>query len=223
MKARDESRRAFLVGGAAVATAALVPDSPAAAQTPRAKAEAPAAEPLPPSLRHGAFFNDADAATIDAFCERLMPGAPGKAGAREAGVLNYIDLALSGAYSDQREFYRHGLAALDAHCRASYRRGFAQLSAGEQDSVIGALEEGKVETFTWPGAKAFFETLRTHTMEGMFADPIYGGNRNLSGWILVGFPGVQMSFSEADMKSANAFTRTPVTGLQTRAARKREG
>jgi gluconate 2-dehydrogenase gamma chain len=215
MTKQDESRRAFLVAGAAAATAALVRETPANAQQTPTTGE-PAAMPLPASERHGAFFNSDDAATIDAFCERIMPGAPGKAGAREAGVLNYIDLALSGAYSDQQEFYRHGLGALDAHCRIAYRRGFAQLSAAEQDAVISALEEGKAETFTWPSARAFFNRLRVHTMEGMFSDPIYGGNRNLSGWNLVGFPGVQTRFTDADLKSSGPFKRAPVTGLQER-------
>ena len=46
-----------------------------------------------------------------------MPGVPGKPGARDAGVNNYIDLALSGSYANLQDFYRRGLAALDAHCR----------------------------------------------------------------------------------------------------------
>ena len=65
----------------------------------------------------GAFLNDDDSATVAAFTERLMPGAPGKPGARDAGVLNYIDLALAGAYQDLQDFYRRGLAALDAYCQ----------------------------------------------------------------------------------------------------------
>ena len=63
---------------------------------------------------HGAFFNDDEAATVAAFAERLMPGAPGKPGAGDADVLNYIDLALAGAYEDMQDFYRRGLAQLDA-------------------------------------------------------------------------------------------------------------
>ena len=64
--------------------------------------------------------------TITALTERLMPGAPGAPGATDAGVLNYIDLALAGAYTDQQEFYRHGLAQLDAHCNATYGKPFRQ-------------------------------------------------------------------------------------------------
>src|SRR5205814_7685847 len=91
----------------------------------------------------GAFLNQDDAATIAAFAERLMPGAPGKPGARDADVLNYIDLALAGAYADLQDFYRRGLTALDQYCRGTYRELFVRLSVPQQDAVITALEEGK--------------------------------------------------------------------------------
>jgi Gluconate 2-dehydrogenase subunit 3 len=220
MTKHDEGRRAFLIGAAvgAGAAAGLVPD--ALAQTPEphtvgAAAAAPAHAHTGAGL--GAFFNTEDAQTITAFAERLMPGAPGKPGARDAGVLNYIDLALSGAYADQQDFYRRGLAALEAHCRATYREPFRQLNAAQQDEVITALEAGKATGFGWPSAVAFFNTVRTHTMEGMFADPIYGGNRDFAGWRLVGFPGAQAEFTAQDMESSQAFTRLPIVGLQAQA------
>jgi gluconate 2-dehydrogenase gamma chain len=165
----------------------------------------------------GAFLNQDDAATISAFSERLMPGEPGKPGARDAGVLNYIDLALAGAYADLQDFYRGGLVALNAYCRESYKKSFAQLDAAQQDAVITALEQGKATGFTWPSGPAFFNTLRTHTMEGMFADPIYGGNKDFAGWRLIGFPGGQPLFTPEDLESAQAFTREPIVGLQGRA------
>jgi len=218
MAKEQESRRAFLKGAAAGAgaVAALVPG--ASAQT-RSPAGTPT-EPLPVGERHGAFLNDEQAATIAAFAERLMPGAPGKPGATEAGVVNYIDLALAGAYADQQEFYRHGLTQLDAYCRVTHKTSFAALAANVQDEVIASLEEGKATGFQWPSARTFFETLRTHTMEGMFADPVYGGNKDFAGWRLVGFPGAQPAFTGADLKSREAFTRAPILGLQSQASRK---
>lgn len=141
--------------------------------------------------QRGAFFNSEDAQTVDAFAERLMPGAPGKPGARDAGVLNYIDLALAGAYSDQQDFYRRGLASLDAYCVATHNAPFVKLDATRQDAVIKAVEDNKATGFTWPSAAAFFNTLRTHTMEGIFADPVYGGNKDFAGWRLVGLPSTQ--------------------------------
>ena len=149
-----------------------------------------------------------------AFAERLMPGEPGKPGARDAGVLNYIDLALAGAYADLQDFYRRGLAALEAHCRKNHDASFVKLDAAKQDAVITALEQGKGPEFTWPSAQAFFNTVRTHTMEGMFADPVYGGNKDFAGWVLVGFPGAQPLFSPADLQSKDAFSGAPIIGLQ---------
>ena len=56
----------------------------------------------------------------------------------------------------------------------------------------------------------------------MFADPVYGGNKDFAGWRLVGFPGAQPVFTEADMQSKEAFTRAPMVGLQAQ-AKSREG
>ena len=220
MSKQDESRREFLVraavGAGAVAGAGLVPEAQTQNREQQREANA-SAQPHSTGNGLGAFLNRDDAATVAAFTERLMPGAPGKPGARDAGVLNYIDLALAGAYTDLQDFYRRGLAQLDQYCRKTYNEPFARLSAAQQDDVITALEEGKATGFTWPTAQAFFNTLRTHTMEGMFADPIYGGNKDFAGWRLVGFPGAQAIFTPADMQSTRAFTRTPMIGLQSQA------
>jgi gluconate 2-dehydrogenase gamma chain len=132
-------------------------------------------------------------------------------------VLNYIDLALAGAYADLQDFYRRGLAQLDAYCRKTYNESFVRLSAARQDEVITALDEGKATGFTWPTAQEFFGTIRTHTMEGMFADPIYGGNKDFAGWRLVGFPGAQAIFTPTDLQSRQAFTRAPMISLQLQA------
>jgi gluconate 2-dehydrogenase gamma chain len=222
MSKHDEARRAFLVGAAvgagAVATVGFLPDATGQAQGQQAPSAVPATHAGHaggPSL--GAFFNEEDAATITAFAERLIPGAPGKPGARDAGVLNYIDHALSGAYADLQLFYRHGLAALDAYSRQTYKEPFRRLAPTQQDEVIGALELGKATGFTWPSHQAFFNTVRTHTMEGMFADPIYGGNKDFAGWRLIEFPGAQPEFTRADMESTQAFTRRPIIGLQAQA------
>ena len=222
MSDHDEARRAFLKGAAAsagaLAGATLAPEARAQGHDMPMAPNAPMhAHEDSGGAGHRAFLNDDDAATIAAFAERLMPGAPGKPGANDSGVLNYIDLALAGAYADQQDFYRRGLAQLDAYCRATYSHTFKGLDAAQQDTVIIALEEGKATGFTWPSAPAFFNTLRTHTMEGMFADPLYGGNKNFAGWRLIGFPGAQMFYSSADMQSKQAFARAPMIGLQAEA------
>jgi gluconate 2-dehydrogenase gamma chain len=217
----DASRREFLrraaAGAGAVAGAGFVPEAIGQGheQDNQSKSESnPSSRQQPHADGLGAFFNRDDAATVAALAEVLMPGAPGKPGARDAGVLNYIDLALAGAYADLQNFYRSGLRQLEEYCRSTYHESFVRLNAAQQQAVMTALEQGKAAGFTWPTAQSFFETLRTHTMEGMFADPIYGGNKDFAGWRLVGFPGAQPIFTSTDMQSKQAFTRVPVIGLQ---------
>jgi len=228
MSKHDEARRAFLKGAAAGAGAlagtGLAPPAFAKEHERQpherhktASADAAEVHAHASGEGHGAFLNDSDAVTVAAFAERLMPGAPGMPGARDADVLKYIDLALAGAYAELQDFYRRGLAQLDAYCQLTHQAPFARLDAARQDAVITALEAGKATGFTWPTAIAFFNTLRTHTMEGMFADPVYGGNKDFAGWRLVGFPGAQPLFTTADMQSKDAFTRAPMIGLQAQA------
>src|SRR4051812_16374242 len=112
MAKHDESRRAFLVGtvagaGAVAAGGSLVEEAQAQAHD--------GTHENGDGL--GAFLNQDDSRAIEALTERLMPGAPGKPGAKDAGVLNYIDLALAGAYSELQDFYRRGCAGLEAHCQ----------------------------------------------------------------------------------------------------------
>jgi gluconate 2-dehydrogenase gamma chain len=233
MPKHDEGRRAFLVGTAvgagAAASAALVPEALAktgghdGAMHALAANDAAKRDAVAPAMGggHGAFFNDDDARTIAAFTERLMPGAPGKPGATDAGVLNYIDLALAGAYADEQDFYRRGIIQLDAHCVAAYGKPFRNINTAQQDEAIAAIEHGQTTAFAWPAAQAFFNTVHKHTMEGMFSDPIYGGNKDFAGWILVGFPGAQMQFTADDMLSKEAFTREPIVGLRSRLKSKR--
>ena len=103
MKKHEESRRAFLIGTAvgasAVAGAGLVPNALAQTHEQHNAADVPAttAQGHAHAGGHGAFLNDDDAVTVTAFAERIMPGAPGKPGARDAGVLNYIDHEHPGA------------------------------------------------------------------------------------------------------------------------------
>jgi gluconate 2-dehydrogenase gamma chain len=229
MSEHDESRRAFIVGAVGAGAVASTTLAQAAyARTARTRArtlKSPAESPAEHAAEtfdggHGVFFNDEHAAMVAAFAERLMPGAPGKPGANDANVINYIDLALAGAYADQQDLYRRGLAQLDAYCRKNYDQPFVKLSAAQQDEVIGALEQGKASEFEFPTAQAFFNTLRGHTMEGMFADPVYGGNKDFAGWKLVGFPGAQLFYTAADLASKQAFARAPTTSLQARATTK---
>jgi gluconate 2-dehydrogenase gamma chain len=109
----------------------------------------------------------------------------------------------------------------DAYCRATHKEAFVHLTPEKQDQVLTAMESNNATGFSWPSAREFFSILRTHTMEGMFADPVYGGNKDFAGWKLVGFPGAHPAFTPADMQSKEAFTGAAFLGLQSQAPRNR--
>lgn len=218
METLDKNRRAFLIqtaAGVGAVAAGAVPEAQAQKPaTAASTAAAVSAQPVGKGAGVGAFLNIDNAITVQAMAERIMPGAEGKPGARDLDVLNYIDLALAGPYARLQEFYRQGLSQLDAYCKSQFKGGFADLEADEQDKVLIALQDDRASGFEWPKAKEFFETVRTHTMEGMFADPVYGGNKNYGGWRLVGFPGAQAMFTKSDMETDGPFVREPIVGLQ---------
>ena len=222
----NDGRRNFLIGaaagGAVVAGAALVREVAEAPGPSEAQSGAAHdAHGIAHDIALGAFFNAADAATVVAIAERIMPGAPGMPGAGDANVLNYIDLALAGAYAELQDFYRRGLDQLGALAQARFGSNFVALDDSQQDEIIAALEDGSAEGFEWPSAQAFFNTLRTHTMEGMFADPVYGGNKDFVGWQLVGFPGAQPVFTPAELASNEPYAGNSVVGLKTTIAARR--
>jgi gluconate 2-dehydrogenase gamma chain len=112
-----------------------------------------------------------------------------------------------------RESYRIGLAAVDAYARQKFGASFTALSTAQQDAIVADLASGAATGFTDPSAEQFFQMLRTNTIEGMFSDPLYGGNRDLVGWKLVGYPGAQRAYTEADMKDPFLFRRRPPQSL----------
>lgn len=97
-----------------------------------------------------------------------------------------------------QDIWRLGLASLE-HLAGS--GGFAGLSASQQDAIITQLEAGTAPGFTQPPAKDFFKLVRQHTIEGMFGDPIYGGNRDMAGWKLVGYPGAQRAYLPSELQT----------------------
>jgi gluconate 2-dehydrogenase gamma chain len=121
-------------------------------------------------------------ATLDAACARLVPTDDLGPGAKEAQAAIYIDRALKGALASSREDYARGLADLDSRAQAKSAKPFAQLPATDQDAVLTEIER-----------TPFFAMLRSHTLQGMFCDPIYGGNANFVGWDLIAYPGVRLS------------------------------
>lgn len=107
-----------------------------------------------------------------------------------------------------QEVYRRGLDFVDAYAQSQFQKNFVDLDAEQQDSILTDMEADKATDFQGPSGKAFFTQLRNDTIEGMFSDPMYGGNRNLVGWKLIGYPGAQRTYTPDDMKNPN-FRRDP--------------
>lgn len=145
------------------------------------------------------YFNHTEAATVEAIAMRIWPGDADDPGAREGGAVYYIDRALAGAYREQALNYSENLKLLDRICIERDGSPFALLDEAKQDEVLGLLEKDRLEGF--PDGRAWFVTLRAHTMEGMFSDPIYGGNRNFAGWKAVGYPGAYFLWDETQQTS----------------------
>jgi gluconate 2-dehydrogenase alpha chain len=150
-----------------------------------------------PLLKNRAFtvLNTAEAATLDAFFEQLFPADENGPGASSIGVIHYLDRALSGPYARHLEAYRLGVYALDAESWNRFGKRFADADPAQQQELIAALEQGLAPNFRAVEAKTFFELARTHLQEGLFADPIYGGNRDKAGWRFLGHPGVWLENS----------------------------
>lgn len=135
----------------------------------------------------------AQLATLKAAIDRLLPADDLGPGAVEAGVFVYIDQTLAASDAAVLALYQQGLAALDA---ATGSGGFATLAAADQDALLTKVEAGSVPDVP----EGFFITLLTHTRQGMFGDPVHGGNRDFVGWDLIGYPGIKLSWTEADQK-----------------------
>ena len=155
---------------------------------------------------------------MDAIAARLIPADDLGPGAKEAGVTQFLDGQLAGAWGAGEQFYRQGpfekgtpeqgyqlsftpaemfrrgLAALDAATRKQAGKPYAELDAAQQDAWLHDMQAGKPDFSPLP-SDVFFQALLDATIEGFFSDPLYGGNADMVGWKLVGFPGAYASFS----------------------------
>jgi len=136
----------------------------------------------------------AEAETLRAIIGRLIPADENGPGALEARADRFIDRALAGALKNLRPVYGAGLAAVDSYAQSSKGIAFAKLSVSDQDAVLAAMEQNQALGFTG-GSAQFFNLLRTHTIQGTFSDPFYGGNENFIGWDLIGYPGARVAVS----------------------------
>ncbi len=134
-------------------------------------------------LRQGELFETftaAQAADVEAFAAQIIPGDAQSPGAREAHVIHFLDHILTHVAPETRPQFLSLLESFQRQVAAEHPDGksFADLNADQQIALIKSLEKSKSE---------FFEAMRVGTINGMFANPEYGGNFNKSGWSLIGF------------------------------------
>jgi gluconate 2-dehydrogenase gamma chain len=181
------------------------------------------------------FFTGDEGRTLEAIADRIIPPDPETPGGKDAGCAVFVDRQLAGPYGhrdglyvrppfvqgaknqgNQSEIgpaqeYRAGLAALDKYCKAQFGgKAFYELSDADKDRVLGGLES---DEFKLDGAdgKAFFEQVIKDVQMGFFADPIYGGNRDMAAWKMIGYPGARYNYLDWVSRHNERFPLPPVS------------
>ena len=197
------------LGGAALAESTHAMHQPAPAAAASAGDAAPVYQ----------FLNGDEAAFIEAAVDTLIPADELGPGAFELGVATFIDRQLDSGYGRGDRMYlqgpfiegtpqqgyqlrmtpselmRNGILDVNAYTRAKYQRTFDALSNEERIEVLQQLETKQIELLTVPTA-VFFGLLYDMTMQGFFADPLYGGNKGKASWKMIGFPGIGSMYAD---------------------------
>jgi gluconate 2-dehydrogenase gamma chain len=166
------------------------------------------------------FFTADEASLVEATVDRLIPPDDRGPGGKDAGCVVFIDRQLASPYGRAEGLYtrppfmpgavtqgyqmpdapatryRAGLKALADYIKSTYAgKSFRDLASGDQDRVLAGLESGSIVLKDVKSVE-FFSLLLQNTQEGFFSDPIYGGNRDMAGWKLVGFPGARYDYRD---------------------------
>ncbi len=180
------------------------------------------------------YFTLDEATAVEAIADRIVPPDPQTPGGKAAGCGVYLDRQLAGPYGQNggqyragpfqkgtktqgpqgpdttAETYRKGLAALDRYCRDKFGgKNFAALSDADKDALLEGLDKETIK-FDGADAKIFFEQILKDTQQGFFADPIYGGNRDLVAWKMIGFPGARYNYLDWIDRHNERFPLPPV-------------
>jgi len=182
------------------------------------------------------FFNEEEAAFLRAAVDRLIPPDDKWPGAADAGVVTYIDRQLASSYGAGAKMYLAGPWVPDAPAEQGYQlrftpaelyrvalgeiaeavakthdgKSFAELSGDDMDQVLKGLESGDLQLPS-VSSPVFFETLLANTIEGWFADPAYGGNRDMAGWRMIGFPRAYAQYIDVVEQHGLDYTRPPIS------------
>ncbi len=160
-----------------------------------------------------AFLNLDEAAFIEALVDHMVPADDLTPKGTDVGINIYIDRALAGAWGKgdrlymqgpwkkgvpsqgyqlpltPAQLYRSGIEATNAHCRKTYGKSFDRLEEAQREEVLVGLSTAKINFDSGLPVRVFWGALYQTVIEGMFSDPIHGGNRNKAGWLMIGFPG----------------------------------
>lgn len=217
----DRSRRSFLknsgiaVGGLAVggAVGGLLGRSGTDSEVQPAK-ETPKENP---NVALMFFYPDEYQATVAA-AERIFPEDDLGPGAKELNAAIYIDHQLASSWGvnardyrqgpwyepeetqgeqvrlQRKDLFRLGLKELDRYSKEHHDSQFADLESEQQDEVLVTFEDGEANDLSGVSSAEFFNLLRTLTIEGIYADPLYGGNKNMQGWAMRKYPGTRMAY-----------------------------
>ena len=160
------------------------------------------------------FFTLEEAREVEAIVERLIPADDLSVSGKEAGCAVFIDRQLAGHYGRYERLYQHGpfvpgveppselvpaeryrvgIEQLGRHCQATFGKRFSELEGDQRDEVLRKMETGDI-AFEGIESQVFFEQILQNAMEGFFADPIYGGNRDMVSWKMLGFPGARYDY-----------------------------
>jgi gluconate 2-dehydrogenase gamma chain len=218
------NRRSLLFAAANVAAGTMVasctPGSPAQKASER---------------YHPTYFTDKEWDFINAAVDRLIPSGGQGPGGVEAGVPEFIDRQLElpyghGAYSymqgpflenvpaqfgyqlrhSPRELYRAAISLISDTCQVRWHSAFSKLTPTVQDDLLKQMESGK-SGIAGPIPGAFFALLLENTKEGYFADPLYGGNRDMGAWKMIGFPGARADFTDWINRAGTPYPFGPVS------------
>ena len=217
----DNTRRNFIKGAVVLAPlAALTGSTVAVANSDDAALSAPAAASPTADDYKPTFFAPDEWAFVNAACARLIPIDEHGPGAVELGVPQYIDRQMGTPWADGAIWYMHGpffeakpemgyqsqltpkqqyrlsIRAINALCQKSFRKNFAALAPKQQDDVLRKIESGDFKSPDISLKMFFTSFLLKNAMEGYFGDPMYGGNKDMAAWKMIGYPGVRADYLE---------------------------
>ncbi len=182
------TRREMIAGvtlGASLVGSAFVPLSAIQAAPQAVQATVKSAPAFLPEQRR----------ILEALIDRIIPTDENGPGALESGAADYIDRSFVEFLQSEKQSFTAGLANLDAFAHTSQGAAFAELSPDKRDAVLMAIDGGQANNL-----RAFFTRARRLTLEGMFCDPYWGGNKNFAGWDLIGYPGVRLNVTADDQR-----------------------